>query len=164
MPIRYYDSSRIILVLIKPVTGMLMRGEGRFRRKEARMATVATQINAVNWFEIPVKDIERARKFYEKVLGLELTLEDMGPFTMAFFPMTLGAQGAAGTLIKGESYEPSHAGTVVYFSVEDIEETLRRINANGGKTLLPKKGIGEYGFIAHFEDTEGNRLALHSMK
>jgi predicted enzyme related to lactoylglutathione lyase len=51
----------------------------------------------------------------------------------------------------------------VYFSVEDIEETLRKVNATGGKTLLPKKSIGEYGFIAHFEDTEGNRLALHSM-
>ncbi len=128
------------------------------------MATVATQINAVNWFEIPVKDIERARKFYETVLGTKLTLEEMEPFKMAFFHMTEGVPGAAGTLIKGESYEPSHAGTVVYFSVDDIEETLRRVNANGGKTLLPKKSIGEYGFIAHFEDIEGNRLALHSMK
>jgi predicted enzyme related to lactoylglutathione lyase len=128
------------------------------------MATVAAKINPVNWFEIPVKDIGRARKFYEKVLGLELSPYDMEPFTMAFFPMTQGAQGAAGSLIKGESYEPSHAGTVVYFSVDDIEETLRRINANGGKTLMPKKSIGQYGFIAHFEDTEGNRLALHSMK
>jgi predicted enzyme related to lactoylglutathione lyase len=128
------------------------------------MATVATQLNAVNWFEIPVKDIERASKFYETVLGTKLTLEKMDQFTMAWFPMIQGAPGAPGTLVKGESYEPSHGGTVVYFSVDDIEEALRRINANGGKTLLPKRGIGEYGFIAHFEDTEGNRLALHSMK
>ncbi len=128
------------------------------------MATVGTRINPVNWFEIPVKDIVRARKFYEKVLGVELTPYEMEPFTMAFFPMLQDARGAAGTLVKGESYEPSHAGTVVYFSVDDIEETLRRINAHGGKTLMPKKSIGEYGFIAHFEDTEGNRLALHSMK
>jgi predicted enzyme related to lactoylglutathione lyase len=128
------------------------------------MATVAAKINPVNWFEIPVKDIGRAGKFYEKVLGLELSPYDMEPFTMAFFPMTQGAQGAAGSLIKGESYEPSHAGTVVYFSVDDIEEILRRVSANGGKTLMPKKSIGQYGFIAHFEDTEGNRLALHSMK
>jgi predicted enzyme related to lactoylglutathione lyase len=128
------------------------------------MATDAIKANPVNWFEIPVKDLGRARKFYEKVLVRELTLEDMDPFKMAFFPMEQGVPGAAGALIKGESYEPSHAGTVVYFTVDDIEETLRRINDNGGKTLLPKKSIGEYGFIAHFEDTEGNRLALHSMK
>ena len=128
------------------------------------MASVATRINPVNWYEIPLKDIGRARKFYERVLDLELTPYDMEPFTMAFFPMTEKAPGAAGALIMGESYEPSHAGTVVYFSVVDIEETLRRINANGGRTLLPKKSIGEDGFIAHFEDSEGNRLALHSME
>ena len=127
------------------------------------MAT-AIKTNPVNWFEIPVKDIGRARTFYEKVFNWELSREETGPDTMAFFPMTRGAEGAAGMLTKGETYDPSHAGTIVYFSVDDIEETLRRINANGGKTLLPKKSIGEYGFIAHFEDTEGNRLALHSMK
>ncbi len=128
------------------------------------MATVAVKTNPVNWFEIPVKDMGRARKFYEKVFGLELSPYEMEPFTMAFFPMAQDAPGAAGTLVQGASYEPSHAGTVVYFSVDDIEETLRRINANGGKTLMPKKSIGEYGFIAHFEDIEGNRLALHSRK
>jgi len=128
------------------------------------MATIVAKINPVNWFEIPVKDIGRARKFYQKVLGLELTPYDMDPFTMAFFPMTQDDSGAKCTLIKGESYEPSRAGTVEYFSVEDIEETLRRINANGGKTLMPKKSIGEYGFKTHFEDIKGNRLALHSMK
>jgi len=99
-----------------------------------------------------------------KVLDIEPTPEEMSPYTMAFFPMAQGVRGATGTLIKGETYEPSHGGTIVYFSVDDINEVLRRINANGGKTILPKKSIGEYGFIAHFEDTKGNRLALHSMK
>ncbi len=128
------------------------------------MATVAVQINPVNWFEIPVRDIEKAKKFYQSVFGYKLEVEKMDQFTMAFFPMAQNVAGAAGTLIQGESYEPSHAGTVIYFSVDDIDETLRRVNANGGKTLMPKKSIGEYGFIAHFEDTEGNRLALHSRK
>jgi uncharacterized protein len=107
---------------------------------------------------------EKLENFYEKVFDTELTLEDMDAFNMAFFPMTENAPGAAGMLIKGETYEPSYAGTIVYFSVEDIEETLRWINANGGKTLLPGKSTGKYGYIAHFEDTEGNRLALHSTK
>ncbi|MDA8083429.1 MAG: VOC family protein [Nitrospiraceae bacterium] len=128
------------------------------------MATVATKTNPVAWFEIPVRDIERARRFYEKVFGVELTPEDMGPYKMTFFPWTDGAPGAAGTLIKGETYEPSHGGTLVYFSVDDIDETLLKINANGGKTILPKTDIGQYGFIAHFEDTEGNRVAIHAMK
>lgn len=127
------------------------------------MATVATKINIANWFEIPVKDLERAATFYEKVFDVKLSPEDMGGMKMALFPYTQDAPGAPGALVKGESYEPSHAGTVVYFSVENIEEKLRRINANNGKTLTPKTGIGQYGFIAQFEDTEGNRLALHSM-
>lgn len=128
------------------------------------MATVAAKINLANWFEIPVKDLERAVKFYEKVFDVKLSPEEMGGMKMALFPFTQDAPGAAGALIKGESYEPSHAGTVVYFSVEDIPETLRRINANGGTTVMPKTGIGQYGFIAQYEDTEGNRLAIHSMK
>jgi len=127
------------------------------------MATVAKKINIANWFEIPVKDLGRARKFYEKAFDVELSFEEMGNIKMAMFPFAQDAPGAAGTLIQGPSYEPSHAGTVVYFSVDDIDETLRRITANGGKTLLPKKSIGQYGFIAQYEDTEGNRLALHSM-
>src|SRR3990172_4715171 len=128
------------------------------------MATVAVKTHIANWFEVPVKDLDRAVKFYEKVFDVKLSPEDMGGMKMAMFPFAQDAPGAAGALIKGESYEPSHAGTVVYFSVEDIPETLRRINTNGGKTLMPKTAIGQYGFIAQYEDTEGNRLALHSMK
>jgi len=128
------------------------------------MATVAAKSNIANWFEIPVKDLERAAKFYEKVFDVKLTPEEMGGMNMAMFPFEMEARGAAGALIKGKTYEPSHAGTVVYFSVEDIPETLRRINANGGKTLMPRTSIGDYGAIAQYEDTEGNRLALHSMK
>jgi len=128
------------------------------------MATVAVKTHIANWFEIPVKDLDRAVKFYEKVFDVKFSSEDMGGMKMAMFPFTQDAPGAAGALIKGESYEPSHAGTVVYFSVEDIPETLRRINANGGKTLMSKTAIGKYGFIAQYKDCEGNRLALHSMK
>ncbi len=128
------------------------------------MATVAVKSHIANWFEIPVKDLDRAVTFHEKVFDVQLTREDMGEMKMAMFPFTQGAPGAAGGLVKGESYEPSRTGAILYFSVEDIPETLRRITANGGKTLMPKTGIGEYGFIAHYEDCEGNRLALHSMK
>jgi predicted enzyme related to lactoylglutathione lyase len=128
------------------------------------MATVAAKTNIANWFEISVTDLERAIKFYEKVFDVKLTSEEMGGMKLAMFPFEQDARGAAGALIKGASYEPSHAGTVVYFSVDDIPETLRRITASGGKAIMPKTSIGEYGFIAQYEDTEGNRLALHSMK
>jgi hypothetical protein len=118
--------------------------------------------NAVNWFEIPVNDLDRARRFYEGVLGVELSRSDLGPLQMAMFPLMRDAPGACGALVKAEGYAPSHVGAVVYFTVEDIDATLAKVEAGGGRPLSPKTGIGEYGHIAHFEDSEGNRLALHS--
>ena len=120
--------------------------------------------NAVNWFEIPVTDMDRAKKFYETILGYELALNEMGPALMAWFPMEQGATGATGSLIKAEGYVPSETGSMVYFSVNDIEDTLSKVNENGGTTVNPKMNIGEYGFVAHFIDTEGNKIALHSEK
>ena len=85
----------------------------------------------------------------------------MGPNKMGWFPMEMGAPGAAGTLIQGEAYQPSQQGSLVYLHVDQIDPTLAAIEAAGGRTLVPRTGIGEHGFIAHFEDTEGNRVALH---
>ncbi|MEM8945205.1 MAG: VOC family protein [Planctomycetota bacterium] len=117
--------------------------------------------NPVNWFEIPVADMGRAKKFYEAGLGIEITETEMGPYKMGWFPMEMGNMGAAGTLILGEGYKPSHDGTLVYLHVDQIDPTLEAISSAGGQTLVPRTSIGEHGFIAHFEDTEGNRVALH---
>ena len=117
--------------------------------------------NPVNWFEIPTADLERASKFYSTVLGVEITAAEMGPNKMGWFPMEMGVPGAPGCLIFGEAYTPSHEGSLVYLHVDAIDPTLEAINANGGKTLMPRTNIGQHGFIAHFEDTEGNRVALH---
>ena len=119
-------------------------------------------MNPVNWFEIPVSDMERAKTFYEAVFEVELSLNEMGALTMAWFPMDPQGAGASGTLILAETYTPSYEGTMVYFSVKDIEAAFARIVANGGKIVNPKQSIGEFGFVGHFEDSEGNRLALHS--
>lgn len=117
--------------------------------------------NPVNWFEIPVKELSRAKKFYETVLSVELTESEMGPNKMGWFPMEMGVSGSAGTLVQGDGYTPSHDGSLVYMNVDNIDPTLESINSNGGKTLMPRMDIGQHGFIAHFEDTEGNRVALH---
>ena len=123
---------------------------------------MALKPNPVNWFEIPAKDLSRATKFYENIFGTKLQLNEMGPMKMAWFPMEQNGQGAGGTLIKSEGYKPSTSGTLIYFSIDDIESVLKKINAEGGKTLQAKTSIGEHGFIALFEDTEGNRVGLHS--
>lgn len=125
---------------------------------------MADTTHPVNWFELPATNLDRAKAFYEHVLGIQLQLQEMGPVKMAWFPMQMGATGATGSLVQAENYQPSTQGTVVYFSVEDIEATLQRISNKGGKMLKPKTSIGEYGFIAHFLDCEGNRAALHATR
>ena len=122
-----------------------------------------TPMNPVNWFEIPVNDLDRAKAFYEYILGIELTFSEMGPMKMAWFPMAEGAAGATGTLMMADGYTPSHAGTLVYFPVDDIDGVLAKVGDKGGRTLNPKMSIGEYGFVAKFEDCEGNRVGLHAM-
>ena len=123
---------------------------------------MTAKTNPVNWFEIPTSDLNRAKGFYESVFDCQLSLQKMGPLQMAWFPMVEGGTGATGTLIKAESYTSSHSGTLVYFPVSNMDLTLKKVTANGGKILNPKMSIGEHGFVAHFEDSEGNRVALHS--
>lgn len=121
------------------------------------------KLNPVVWFEIPVVDMERSKAFYEAVFDRKLTIVSMGPRQMAMFPMEMGVPGVGGALVKEEHFVPSYAGTIVYFSVSDITGALNRIVANKGKELIPKTSIGEYGFCAYFEDSEGNRIGLHTM-
>ena len=118
--------------------------------------------NAADWFEIPVRDLARAKAFYTRVLGIEMIEMEMGPAKMAMFPPDPSATGSGGTLIEGEDYTPSKDGSLVYLAVDDIDAALGRVKQAGGKVLVPKMNIGEHGNIAHFEDSEGNRVALHS--
>lgn len=117
--------------------------------------------NPVNWFEIPVSDMNRAIKFYNQVFDLALTAAEFGPRTFAFFPVQPHTPGAGGSLASGLPIKPSLDGTTVYLNVESIDPMLEKIHKAGGKTLLPRAAIGQHGFIAHFEDSEGNRVALH---
>jgi uncharacterized protein len=118
----------------------------------------------VGWFEIPVSNMERAMAFYEKVFNCKLARNQMGPLDMAWFPWDDMEKGAGGTLVKHEEfYKPSTDGVLVYFSCEDLNTELSRVEGAGGKVLVPKKEISpDVGFMALFTDCEGNRIALHS--
>ncbi len=118
--------------------------------------------NTVVWFEIPVIDLDRAVKFYTDLMEVEFHLVEDEKSKMAFFPFEEGA--ASGALVLSEGYVPSNSGAVIYLNGgADLSEPLGRVEVSGGKVTLPKMSIGENGYIAHFEDTEGNRVALHSM-
>ena len=119
--------------------------------------------NMVVWFEIPVSDMDRAKKFYETVFKIKIEIVDLGGLLMGWFPDLGKANGARGTLIKQESYIPSQEGTLVYFGCDDLQNELNRVEKAGGKIYQPKTEISpEHGCMGVFIDTEGNRVALHS--
>jgi predicted enzyme related to lactoylglutathione lyase len=120
--------------------------------------------NLVSYFEIPVRDMNRAISFYSKTFGVKFERMDIDGNEMALFPYQTGGEGVTGALAKGDSYKPSLKGTRVYFSTHDIDSTLRNAISSGGKMIYPKTDTGDYGFVAEFEDSEGNCIALHMKK
>ena len=121
--------------------------------------------NAINWFEIPVKNFDKAKEFYETIVGAEMILVEAMGIKSAFFPADLINGSIGGCIIKGQDYKPSKKGTIVYLNGgEDLSVPLAKVEAAGGKILLPKTAIGPNGFKAYFEDTEGNKVGLHSIK
>jgi uncharacterized protein len=125
--------------------------------------------NPVGWFEIYVQNMPRAKAFYESVFQGKLDAlanpdpQGFAEMEMWAFPMAMEGSGAAGALVKMAGC-PSGGSTLVYFSCDDCAVEAKRAAANGGKIFKDKMSIGEHGFIALVEDTEGNMIGLHSMK
>ncbi|MCA6441237.1 MAG: VOC family protein [Chitinophagaceae bacterium] len=120
--------------------------------------------HAINWFEIPASDFERAKKFYETVLAISMQLPSQ-EMNYAMFPADMQSGEIGGGLVEEKGYEPSEKGSLVYLNGgEDLDVPLARVEAAGGKILTLKTSLGPNGFMATFLDTEGNRVAFHSMK
>jgi uncharacterized protein len=119
--------------------------------------------NVVSWFEIPATNFARAQAFYGAVLGRTIEPMVMGPITMGFLSSDPNAVG--GAIVHGEG-APSQLGTIVYLNGgEDLAPMLARVEPAGGSIAVPKTEIGnDFGFFAHFVDTEGNKIGLHSMR
>ena len=120
--------------------------------------------NKLTWFEINVTNLERAKAFYESVLGAEFTFVDMPSAPMYMFNVDQATGEAGGALVKASDNEPTDKGTIIYFSSQDVSIEAAKVERAGGKLLFPKTSIGDFGFIVHFIDSEGNRIGLHSEK
>lgn len=120
--------------------------------------------HALNWFEIPVSDFARAKAFYETVLGRSIETMAMGPVTMGMLSSDPDAIG--GAIVHSDGATPSRQGTLVYLNGGgDLAPMLARVEGAGGSVAVPKTEIGsDFGFFAHFIDTEGNKVGLHSMR
>jgi len=118
--------------------------------------------NPVVHFEIPVGNLGRAIAFYEAVFGYELKCAAIDGNQMAFFPADEKTNGISGALAQGDSYVPGKQGARIYFAVISIDDTLTKAVSSGGKIIYPKTSVGNLGWVAEFEDSEGNCIALHS--
>lgn len=123
-----------------------------------------TSPNVINWFEIPANNFARAQAFYSAVLGITIEPMAMGPSTLGFLSTDPNAMG--GAIVQAEGCVPSAHGTIVYLNGgDDLAVMLARVEPAGGSIAVPKTEIGNgFGFFAHFLDTEGNKIGLHSMQ
>ncbi len=122
--------------------------------------------NALNWFEIPVSDFDRAKKFYETIFSYQMPENNMGPTRMGFFLYDFQSGKVGGAIVFNPSkYTPGEHGALIYLNCQpDLKVMLDKVEAAGGKIVMGKTDIGNnLGFQAIITDTEGNRIALHSM-
>lgn len=122
--------------------------------------------NAISWFEIPTTDLDRATAFYESIFQIKLFPLDTPNLKMRMFPIDNPAAGVGGALVySGGFHKPSATeGPLIYLNANpDVQIVLDRVADAGGRVIVPKTQISpEYGYMAAFIDSEGNRIALHS--
>jgi predicted enzyme related to lactoylglutathione lyase len=126
-------------------------------------------MHAINWFELPVTNFNRAKSFYEALFNYTMPTSEMGPAKMGFLPFNMEGGGKGGAIVyHPEFYTPSANGTLVYLNAEpDLQLILDKVEAAGGRILTEKKIVtpdADFGYWATILDTEGNRVALHSNK
>jgi hypothetical protein len=127
---------------------------------------MTSQENSLNWFEISVSNMDRAKAFYENAFNIQMPTETMMGMDMAYFPSEPGNGKASGALVKSEYHKPSMEGARIYLNANpDLSNALSKIEAAGCTITLPKTKISDdVGYMAFFVDTEGNLVGLHSNK
>ena len=121
--------------------------------------------SAVNWFDIPVGDIQRAKAFYDTILGVQLEVQDTPTGKTAMFPADWQHGEIGGAISQNDVRTPSAAGSLIYLNANpDLQPILDRVEEAGGKILTAKTAVGmDAGYFALFTDTEGNTVGLHSI-
>lgn len=119
--------------------------------------------NLINWFEIPATDFKRAVIFYQTILGTPIEEKELFGTWMGFFPSD--GTNVSGAIVQGADYTPSSEGVLAYLNGgNDLQSVLEKAAAAGGKVIVPKTQISpEMGYFGMFIDTEGNKMAVHSM-
>ena len=116
-----------------------------------------------NWIEIPVANMERAKRFYSAILGdIRLTDYPMDEPGTKYSVFPGDSNYSGGALIESKYAQPSRDGVTVYLNGgEDMSNILDKVAAGGGIILMPKTNMGpDVGYIGLFIDSEGNKIGL----
>lgn len=108
-------------------------------------------------FEVPTSDSTASRKFYQTVFGWKLNKWE-GP--MEYYLITTGEAGTPGIDggLGGAANE--FKGTVNTLDVENLDEVLRQVEANGGQIIMPKDEIPGVGWLAYVREPGGAVFGL----
>jgi predicted enzyme related to lactoylglutathione lyase len=118
--------------------------------------------HAINWFEIPTTNLERAARFYEEVLGVSLKREQFAGTDQPMAIFQGEEDSVRGALIADKRRKPVADGALVYLHAPELDASLSRLEKAGGSLVMPKTDIGAPGFIALVKDSEGNVVGLHA--
>jgi predicted enzyme related to lactoylglutathione lyase len=120
--------------------------------------------NQVVWCDIPVTDLDRAIRFYSALLGQPVKKQEYPGFAIGLLPG--GGPDTSGCLYmpEGSENKPGTSGPLVYLNCGGrLDDAVAQVESHGGKVVHAKHQIGEHGFRAVIVDSEGNRIAMHSM-
>lgn len=116
----------------------------------------------VVWFDIPCRDLDRAIGFYSAVLGCEIAMQGGPEFPLGILPHQ--SETVGGCLYRDDAHAGSGGGVLIYLNCQGrLDEAISAVREQGGTVVEDKHAIGPHGYRAVILDTEGNRLALHSM-
>jgi len=113
-------------------------------------------------FEVPFDDADRARGFYREVFDWQIEpMPEMGYNMVSTGPINEGMPTEPGYIGGGmlQRQDPVTAPVIVV-AVDDIDATLVAVEKHGGSRLGEKIPVGDMGFAAYFNDSEGNRMGL----
>jgi predicted enzyme related to lactoylglutathione lyase len=123
-----------------------------------------TMANQVVWVDIPVLDLDRAIRFYSSVLGAEVKKQEYPAFAIGLLPCNEGDVAGCLHLPEQDDNQPTARGILIYLNAQGrLDDAISAVETGGGKVLQAKHPIGPHGFRAVVLDSEGNRIALHSM-
>ena len=116
-------------------------------------------MNKVTHFEIPYDDQSRAQKFYEDVFGWQIAkFPDMDYHMATTAPSDENMKPKEVGSINGGLFPKDSTGShpVIVIDVPSLDDHIKKIESAGGKVIMPKLQVGNFGLYARVSDTEGN--------